>query len=286
MAASGFTIDAQTQIGEVALVVADLERSVDFYTDVIGMTLLGRSPGEATLGGPEGKALLRLSEAPGAPPRPPRTTGLYHFAILVPSRRDLAIRLQRLAETRTRLQGAADHLVSEALYLADPDGNGIEIYRDRPREEWQWIGGRVQMDSLPVDFGNLLDEIGSADASAALPPGTVIGHVHLHVPNLREAVRFYCETLGLDLVAEMPGAAFLSAGGYHHHLGLNTWAGVNPPDARSAGLDYFEFLLPDTRSLHLLVQAARFKRARFDDDWDGILVRDPFGNRIVLRSAD
>lgn len=286
MAALSYTIDPQTKIGEVALVVADLDRSTAFYSEVLGMSEIHRSGDESTMGTADGKVLLRLRETKGAPPRPGRTTGLYHFAILVPTRKDLARRLKRLAETRTRLQGAADHLVSEALYLADPDGNGIEIYRDRPRQEWKWSNGRVEMDSLPIDFNHLLDEIGREDEDAALPVGTTVGHVHLHVPNLREAVRFYTETLGMALVSEMPGAAFLSAGGYHHHLGLNTWGGTAAPPPGSAGLDYFEMELPDTRALHLLVQNARFKRARFDEDWDGLLVRDPFGNRVVLRSSD
>lgn len=248
------------------------------------MSEVSRDASEAVMGTSDGRSLVRLREIPGAPPRPPRTTGLYHFAILVPERKDLARRLKRLAETRTRLQGAADHLVSEALYFTDPDGNGIEVYRDRPRSEWKWVDGRVEMDSLPINFGNLLDD-GVAGGSDALPVGTIVGHMHLHVPNLPQAVRFYVDTLGLTLVCEIPGAAFLSAGGYHHHLGLNTWAGTNAPAAEAAGLDYFELTVPDTRALHLLVQNARFKRARFDEDWDGLLLRDPFGNRIVLGSA-
>ncbi|AIE85970.1 VOC family protein [Fimbriimonas ginsengisoli] len=286
MASPAFSIDAKTQLGEVALVVGDLQRSIAFYTDVIGLVTCGKSVGDAILGTPEGRVLVRLREVPGALPRIARTTGLYHFAILVPSRVDLAHRLKRIAETRTRLQGAADHRVSEALYLEDPDGNGVELYYDRPRGNWIWLEGRVQMDTRPLDFRKLLDELEREPPQYEVPIGTRIGHIHLHVSNLKEAIRFYTETVGFRLVAAVPGAAFVSAGGYHHHIGLNTWGGSTPPAPESAGLDYFELVLPEVRALNFLVQSARFRRARFDDDWDGLLMRDPFGNRIVLKSLD
>jgi catechol 2,3-dioxygenase len=211
------------------------------------------------------------------------TTGLYHFAILVPSRAHLARALRRLVDARTRLQGAADHGVSEAIYLADPDGNGIEIYRDRPRPEWPMTDGQLHMGVDPLDLEALLDE--SDDRSSALGPGTVVGHVHLHVADLAAARRFYVDVLGFAVMQRYgPSALFVSAGGYHHHIGLNTWAGVGapPPPPGAVGLRHFVVSLPNASALEEV--GARLREAAIPVETDGetILTKDPSANAILL----
>jgi len=216
-------IDPATHIGAVHLTISDLGRSVRFYEAHLGFRLHRRDERTARMGAGD-RDLLLLQQSDRAP-RVRGTTGLYHFAILVPSRADLARSLRRLVETETVLQGAADHLVSEAIYLADEDGNGIEIYRDRARADWPFVNGQLQMGADPVDFEALLAEANGG--GGPLPRGTTIGHVHLHVSRLADAQRFYVDVLGFDLMQRYgPSALFVSAGGYHHHVGLNTWAGV------------------------------------------------------------
>ena len=225
-------LPAATRWDSVRLAVADLGRSLTFYTERLGLTVHEQAPAQARLGAP-GAPFLRLDEVPGA--RPVRnTTGLFHFAILVPSREALARSLRRLVETRTPMQGSADHLVSEALYLGDPDGNGIEIYRDRPRDTWRWENGEIAMATEPLDLQALHDEAeGPWDG---LPAGTILGHVHLHVARIPPAERFYREVVGLDLTTRFgPTASFLSAGSYHHHLAVNTWAGLEAAPAGRGG---------------------------------------------------
>ncbi len=231
-------LDPATQVGLLSLTVADLERSLTFYTDVFGFALLARAGANATLGA-GGTPLLLLTEHAGASPWPHDRygyTGLYHFAILVPSRADLGRWLRHWLERGMPLPGQGDHLVSEALYISDPDGNGIEIYRDRPRAEWTWVNGQVRMAVDPVDIQGVLAEGDRAgQAWDGLPAGTRLGHMHLQVGDIATARAFYCGVLGFDLVAEMPTALFVSAGGYHHHIGMNTWhsQGAQPaPDAR------------------------------------------------------
>jgi len=240
-----FSIHPNTSIGATHLTVADLERSRRFYVDVLGFRELERQGTTLTLTADGATPLLALTELPGAPPKPARATGLYHFAILVPSRLDLARSLRRLAELRYPLSGASDHLVSEALYLNDPDGNGIEIYRDRPRAEWPRLNGQIRMATDPLDLDGILAELDRDDRPwDGLAPATTIGHMHLHVADLRAAEAFYHGLLGFDIMLSFGGSAlFLSAGGYHHHIGLNTWAGVGAPPAPpgSAGLRYFVF---------------------------------------------
>ncbi len=278
----------ETKIGPVALTVSDLDQSLRFYMNTLGFMLIQREDRVALLGA-GGDALLDLVELPGARPKPLRTTGLYHFAILLPSRLDLARSLRHLAEARWPLQGAADHLVSEALYLADPDGNGIEIYRDRPRTEWPYRTGQVQMATDPLDIDGLLGELAQDDRPwAGLPAGTTMGHVHLHVADLRQVEEFYCGVLGFDVMQRgYPGALFVSAGGYHHHLGLNTWAGAGAPPQPSgtAGLRYFTILLPDSPSLASLLDRLERGRISIEPLQNGWFLRDPSHNGLWLASA-
>ena len=226
------SIDAGTTVGPVRLTVADLDGVRDFYRDAIGLAELDPRDDVVRLGtnGTSGEPVVELIGDPDAPPRPRGTSGLFHLAILVPSRADLARALQRVAEAGWRLSGASDHLVSEALYLSDPEGNGIELYRDRPRDQWPVRDGVLQMDTLPLDLDGVLGELRREDAESAMPAGTRIGHVHLNVGDLTAAEAFYSGALGFDVtVRGYPGALFVSAGGYHHHVGLNTWAGEGAP---------------------------------------------------------
>lgn len=235
-------LPADAHIGEVHLTVADLDRSVAFYTETLGFRLLQRDGQGAVLGAADDRPLMRLQGRPGAPAKPRRSSGLYHVAILTPSRAALGRSLRRLAERHYPLSGAADHLVSEALYLSDPDGLGLEIYRDRPREGWSHEGGEVMMATDPLDLDALVREPGAETPWTGLDPETTIGHVHLHVPSLETAEAFYCGEVGfVPTLRRYPGALFVAAGGYHHHLGLNIWAGAGapPPPQDAVGLTRF-----------------------------------------------
>jgi catechol 2,3-dioxygenase len=266
-----------------------MARSERFYTDVLGFRPLARSGDTLTLTADGATPLLSLTELPGAPPKPARATGLYHFAILVPSRLDLARSLRRLAEMRYPLSGASDHLVSEALYLDDPDGNGIEIYRDRPRAEWPRMDGQIQMATDPLDIDGILGELEGDDWTwNGLAPATTIGHMHLHVSDLKAAESFYHGVLGFDIIVRYgPSALFVSAGGYHHHIGLNTWAGVGAPPAPagSAGLRHFVVRLPSEAARDAVLARVREADIPIEEHADGALVRDASGNATVLGLA-
>ncbi|HJU43041.1 MAG TPA: VOC family protein [Vicinamibacterales bacterium] len=226
----------------MSLDVSDLDRSVLFYRDVLGFREEKRDARVSYLGPEGGRILVEVHEKPQAIPKPRRSAGLYHFAILVPSRAALGRSLRRLIEMRWPLTGASDHLVSEALYLDDPDGLGIEIYRDRPRSEWPMRNGQLQMATDPLDVDAVHDEPGADARWQGLDAGTAIGHVHLHVPHLDTAEAFYCGRIGFEpRVRGYPGALFVAAGGYHHHLGLNTWTGIGapPPPEHAVGLRSF-----------------------------------------------
>jgi len=277
-------IDPHTVIDEVHLTISDLDRSLRFYQSQLGFTVHQRSDRTARLGA-GGADLLVLSQCEKAP-RVRGTTGLYHFAILVPSRGDLARALRRLVETDTVMQGAADHGVSEALYLADPDGNGIEVYRDRARAQWPYVAGALRMGADPLDVVAFLAE--PADQkSGGLPPGTTIGHVHLHVSRLADAERFYVEVLGFELMQRYgPSALFVSAGGYHHHFGLNTWAGVGapPPPPGALGLRHVVVRLTAAGAADV-VSRLHAAGIPVEPTPDGTLVRDPAGNAILLQTG-
>ena len=277
------SIDPAASIARVHLTTPDLNQAVAFYRERIGLQVHRQSGDMAALGAGEAD-LLVLHESPSAP-RVRRTTGLYHFAILVPSRPDLARALRHLGQTATPMQGFADHFVSEALYLADPDGNGIEIYRDRPRSEWPVRDGALQMGSDPLDLEHLLADAGPAGSWAGMPAGTVIGHVHLHVANIAPAERFYAEGLGLDLIQRYGGtASFLSAGGYHHHVAVNTWAGVGAPAPPPGAVGLKHVVIRVSSDAALAEVARTLTSAGFAyESGDGQLTTaDASGNVIVV----
>ena len=288
-AAAGPRLHPDTTLGATRLNAADQQSLAKFYEHTVGLRRLDDGDGVAALGTDAGRPIVELVATPDAPPRPAGATGLFHLAILVPDRRELARSLRRVSEAGWRFTGASDHLVSEALYLRDPEGNGIEIYRDRPREEWRRSGGEIEMDTLPLDLESVLGELGGDDASGApMASGTRLGHVHLNVADLRSSEDFYAGALGLDVtVRGYPGALFASAGGYHHHVGLNTWMGEGapPPPPGARGLERFEIVLPDAAELDAAerrLAAAGVQAARSDE---GLTAVDPSGNRLLLRTA-
>jgi catechol 2,3-dioxygenase len=282
-------IHPDTAVGTVRLTVSDLARSRTFYERVIGLGASVLADGEVALGVDGEHPLIELRGERSAKALNRRATGLYHLAILLPTRQDLALALARIAESRWPLDGASDHLVSEALYLSDPDGNGIEIYRDRPREQWRRTGDRLEMATLPLDVNDVLNELENADGPQRLAPrGTRIGHVHLQVADLDEAEAFYSGILGFDvMVRGYPGALFVSAGGYHHHIGLNTWqsAGASPPPPGSIGLRGFELTLVSKHELERTLDRVHAAGIEIEPSATGPLVRDPSGNAVLLRSA-
>ncbi len=278
------TIHPAARMGDVALQVADLDKQVKFYTERIGLNVLDQTGDQATLGA-AGTPLLRLKARPGAR-KVGGTTGLYHFAILTPSRFHLAQVLRHLIETRTPIGGASDHLVSEALYLDDAEGNGIEIYRDRPRDEWPRQNGSLQMSTDPFDAEGVLGElVGHQDEPwTGMAPGTTMGHVHLHVASIPAAKKFYVDTLGFDLMFNLGSALFVSAGGYHHHLGLNTWAGIGAPPApeEATGLTYYTVIMPNDDARHEVTDRAAAAGITVEAHERGPLLRDPSQNALVL----
>jgi catechol 2,3-dioxygenase len=240
----------------------------------------------ATLGF-DGATLLALQEVPDAHPAPRRATGLFHVAILLPSQADLGRALQRMIAAGVQV-GQGDHLVSEALYLSDPDGNGIEVYRDRPRDTWRWQDGRVEMAADPVDLAGL---VAAAEhhptEGVGAPPGTIVGHVHLKVADIDEARTFFVDILGFSVTAEWHGALFISAGGYHHHFGLNTWQsrGAAPAPADAAGLVSYTIELPDADALARVVARLDVHGIASTRDGRQVVLRDPWQNQVVLTIA-
>ncbi len=273
-----------TRLGYVHLTVSNLERALVFYQRSLGFQIRHREGATAYLGAGRND-LLVLTEQPDAT-HVPRTTGLYHFAILVPSRLDLARILRNLVETETVLDGAADHWVSEALYLSDPDGNGIEIYRDRPRSDWEYANGTLKMGTDPLDTQGILAELQNDSGNwVGLAPATVLGHMHLHVANIPEAEAFYTDVIGFDLILSYgPSASFLSAGGYHHHLGINTWNGVDapPPPPNAVGLRYFVIQVPNDEEKEKLITRLEKANVAFELGPEGLFVRDPSQNSLLF----
>jgi catechol 2,3-dioxygenase len=284
-------IDPALRIRSVALAVSDLPRSVDFYERVLGLPLISREDQSAWLGPDRERPALVLSDIASPTALSPRSTGLYHVAWLHPSRAALAASVRRVAGQGWRFDGAADHGVSEALYLSDPDGLGIEIYADRPRERWQRPadGHGVNMVTLPLDLEDLLAQP-SEQPDPAIAPETFVGHMHLKVSDVPRTASFYADTLGFEEQAQLPSAAFLSAGGYHHHIGVNSWqsqgAGAAPDSA--PGLRMVEFELGEPQALDALERAVAQDASAASPlrGEDGSLsVRDPDGQLLVFAQS-
>lgn len=278
-----FRLPADSGIGAVRLRVADLDRSIGFYGELLGFEVLDRGAVTAALGVDGGAPLVVLEAHEGIAARPPQTPGLYHFAILYPDRRDLGRLLLRLFERQVPFQGFADHGVSEAAYLADPDGNGVELYADRPRHVWERVDSQIVMVTHVLNVTGLLRAV-DGDPWTGPPASTRIGHVHLHVADLARAVAFYRDGLGMDVVnARFPGAVFLSAGGYHHHVAVNTWAtGPRPADDAVAGMVEFALDLPDPVAAEAIRANLEESGSSTERDARGLVARDPDGNRIRL----
>ena len=286
IAPPGYRLPAETRLGPVRLQVADLARSLEYYERVLGLRLLRRGQGTAVLGDVSGATpLVELHERPGARPVPRRgRLGLYHFAILLPDRAALGRFLRHLGEIGERA-GMSDHLVSEAIYLTDPDGLGIEVYADRPRQAWRHEGRQLAMTTEPLDVDDVL-QAGGGEPWSGMPAGTVLGHVHLFVGDLDRAAAFYHAGLGLDkTVWSYPGALFMSAGGYHHHLGTNTWAaGAAPAGADDARLLEWQIVLPSEGDVGDVLDNLERAGVPVTRQEGGGLVRDPWGTAVRVRT--
>ncbi|HJU65446.1 MAG TPA: VOC family protein [Gemmatimonadaceae bacterium] len=287
VAPPGYRLPAEVQLGPVRLQVVDLGRSIDYYQRMIGLAVIDSIDSTARLGAQGSPVpLVELHERKGATFVSPRSRlGLYHFAILLPERAALGRFLAHLAQAGAHA-GMADHLVSEAIYLTDPDGLGIEIYADRPRESWRTRGSSIEMATAPLDVRDLV-QAGGDEPWTGAPTGTRMGHVHLHVPDLRSASAFYHRGLGFDTVTlSYPGALFMSAGGYHHHLGTNTWAEDAPlPMDDDARLLEWTIVVPrrgDVDDAARSVAIAGFDVTRENGD---AVSTDPTGTRIRISAA-
>ncbi len=273
-----------THIGRVDLQVGNLAASLDFYTRILGFRAQARDGHVVTLTAQgSDTALVVLHERPGAPHVPLRgRLGLFHFAILLPDRPSLARFVAHLSELHVEA-GAGDHLVSEAFYLQDPDGLGIEVYADRPRDQWKRTTNGVEMATLPVNIADLLPAAGNVPWSG-MPAGTVIGHMHLHVGDLATARQFYGAAIGFSEMAALPGASFLSAGGYHHHLGVNTWArGAEPAHDDEAHLLEWTLCVPSEGFAAVRARLTAAGHA-LNGAGDHFVVRDPWGTALRVRA--
>lgn len=285
--ASGPTFATRTplHIGAVGLTVRDLDAMVTFYHYVLGLVVIERTQTRAVLGVADAP-LLVLEHAPDAKPDDPRSAGLFHTAFLMPTREDLARWFVHVANNRVPLTGASDHLVSEAIYLDDPEGNGIEVYRDREPDEWTWKNDSVQMATIRLDLDGLAAVAGNHPAYAGAPAGLRIGHIHLRVGDVETAERFYHGALGFDVTTHYPGASFMSSGRYHHHVGANIWhsRGAGPRDPARAGLAWFAVEAADG----LEAVKARLAEAGVatSPGKDGFAVADPWGTRVRLMAAN
>jgi catechol 2,3-dioxygenase len=295
-----FSIHPMTHIGEVSLTVANLERQIAFYRDVVGFSLLqqdGRTAelGAAAIGSAPGRTLVRLTEEP-AFQRYRGVTGMYHFAVLIPNRRELARALGRLLELQYP-NSPTDHVMTKTTYFDDPEGNGLELYAESPEDgSWSMANGQYitrradgspSSGREPLDIEALLSHLMKEDRlDAPVPSETRVGHVHLHVRDVEEALGFYHGVLGFDLQGNAKAfrMAFVSAGGYHHHIGLNTWQGEGapPPPPDALGMRYFSVVLPDTQELDRVVSRVREHGIAIEEGDSGVLVRDPSQNGVLL----
>jgi catechol 2,3-dioxygenase len=273
-------LPAALRLGAVHLVVTSLDRSVAFYQDAIGLRLHRREDPVAAMGA-GGEDLLVLHEQPFARAAG-RHAGLYHFALLHPSREDLGRAVVRIGATRTRIEGASDHGVSEAIYLPDPDGNGIELAADRPSATWP-EGGRPE----PLDLYALISLVAGEEPARHAGPGLAVGHLHLCVGDIEQGLAFYRDVVGFEVQTLMPSAAFVSAGGYHHHLGFNVWrgAGVPPAPPGTVGLREWTIVLPEAGEVGALRERLHAARVACEDGPEGLVTADPWGTAVRFVSA-
>jgi catechol 2,3-dioxygenase len=277
-------LPATLRLGPTHLTVTDLDRSVGFYQDAIGLRQHRRDGAVAAMGA-GGEDLLVLTEDPQAK-QAGRHAGLYHVALLHPSREELARAAQRLAATHTAISGASDHGISEAIYLPDPDGNGLELAADRGRERWGDLSDPTTIGPRPLDVEGLLALVGDEPPRRHADPALVTGHLHLHVGDVDRGLAFYRDVLGFEPKTSFPSAAFVSAGGYHHHLGFNTWRGEGvppvPPDA--VGLRLWTVVI-DADALNALRGRVEAAGLASEDRDGGLLLRDPWGNAVLFATA-
>ena len=282
----GYRLPDESHLGAVRLQVSDLERSIKWYQDVLGLELRDRTgPSVSLVVKGESEALIELREKKGIRPVPRSgLLGLYHYAILLPDRLALGRFIGHLAKLGMHA-GMSDHFVSEAVYINDPDGLGIEVYADRPRSQWKVEDRQLSMSTLPLNARALVEAAGDEPWSA-LPKGTVIGHVHLFVGDIDQAAAFYHDLVGFDKVVwSYPGALFMSAGGYHHHLGTNIWAAQSPPASdNDAKLIEWEIVVPRAADV-AAVESSVNQGAKADREGETVLLRDPWGTAVRVRAA-
>jgi len=278
-------LPATLRLGPVHLAVTDLERAAEFYRRSIGLRDHARTDGRSVLGA-GAEDLLVLIEEPAARPAG-RHAGLYHFALLHPSRLELSRAARRLLETHTPISGASDHGISEAIYLPDPDGNGIELAADRGRERWGDLGNPATVGPAPLDLQGLLALSEDEDPQAWVDPGVVVGHLHLHVGDVERALTFYRDLVGFEVMTQFPGAAFIAAGGYHHHLGLNAWRGEGVPGAPAdaVGLRRWTVALDGEKELGALRQRLEDGGVEVAELEGGVAAVDPSGNPVLFTAA-
>ncbi|PIC62654.1 glyoxalase [Sporosarcina sp. P13] len=272
-----------TFVGHVNIKVQDLDRSLTFYQEVLGFQILEQTDKTVKLTTDGKTSVLSIEQPDNVVPKQGKTTGLYHFALLLPKRSDLAEIVHHFMKIGFQY-GSSDHLVSEALYLADPDGNGIEIYIDREPSEWTWINGEVAMAVDPLNFEDLLS-VGKQQSWKGLPAGTVMGHIHLHVSELEKTEEFYSKGLGFEVVNRFGNQAlFISTGKYHHQIALNTWAGVGAPTPplNSVGLESFTIVLADEVARNNVIAQLKSIGASVTEENGSFITYDPSGNRIYL----
>jgi catechol 2,3-dioxygenase len=278
---------APLHVGAVGLIVRDLGRLIAYYRDMLGLTVQDQNRQVALLG-VDGVTLIELIHKPDALPDDPREAGLYHVAFLMPTRADLARWILHAAKNRVPITGASDHDVSEAIYLDDPEGNGVEVYSDRPREKWRRDGKTIYQKTDPLDVDAIIGEIDPATATyPGAPKGLRIGHIHLRVGNVSKAEEFYCGVLGLDVTRRRSGATFMSSGGYHHHIAANTWhsEGAGARNRKRAGLDWFSMEIEDQSTKDDVKKRLEAAGTTIDEVPGGYAAMDPWGTRIRFTIA-